>query len=124
MYEVEASRLAERKADAQDVKDQASTEVHDHELVNAKLKRIATAHGITVAPLLNQTFQQRLAKLKNYSGTAFDSAYIADMDQIHDNDEKLFAQEAINGSAGFRPFAHETDLIVKRHIGSLHGIDK
>jgi putative membrane protein len=123
MYEVEASKLAEQKAVAQDVKDQASTEVHDHELVNAKLKRIAAAHSIPVAAKLNAEFQQRLDKLKAVSGSAFDAAYIEDMKQIHDKDEKLFAQEANDGSADFKGFAHETDLVVKRHIGSLHGTD-
>jgi putative membrane protein len=124
MYEVEASKAAEQKAVAQDVKDVASSEVHDHELVNAKLKKIATAHGILVAAQLNAQFQQRLEKLKSNSGPAFDAAYIADMQQIHDKDEKLFAQEAMDGSADFKSFAHETDLIVKRHIGALHGTDR
>jgi putative membrane protein len=124
MYEVEASKIAEQKAIAQDVKDQANTEVHDHELVNAKLKQIATAHGIAVASTLNQTFQQRLDKLKNNSGSDFDAAYITDMQQIHANDEKLFAQESMIGTDAFRPFAYETDHIVKRHIGALHGLDK
>lgn len=119
MYEVEASKLAEQKAVAQNVKDVASSEVHDHELVNAKLKRIAAAHDIPVAGTLNAEFQQRLDKLKAVSGAAFDAAYISDMQQIHDNDEKLFAQEATDGSADFKPFAHETDVIVKRHIGAL-----
>ena len=41
------------------------------------------------------------------------------MKQIHDNDEKLFAQEAKDGSGDFKPFAAETDKIVKRHIGAL-----
>src|SRR5580698_9209335 len=40
-YEVEASRLALAKANAQNVKDLANTEVHDHELVGKKLKDIS-----------------------------------------------------------------------------------
>jgi putative membrane protein len=124
MYEVEASKLAEEKAAAPDVKDTANMEVHDHELVGAGLKRIAAKTGIPVAGTLNAEFQQRLAKLKALSGPAFDSAYIADMESIHDKDEKLFATEAMEGSGNFKTFAHQTDLIVKRHIGSLHGLDK
>jgi putative membrane protein len=53
----------------------------------------------------------------------FDAAYIQDMEQIHDNDEKLFATEATDGSPAYKAFAHQTDLIVKRHIGALHGLD-
>ena len=123
MYEVEASKVAEQKATGQDVKDIAATEVHDHMLVNMKLKRIATAHNIPVSATLNSMFQERLAKLKGVSGADFDAAYISDMQQIHDMDEKLFAKEAMDGSADFKSFAHETDLVVKRHIGALHGTD-
>jgi putative membrane protein len=93
MYEVEASRLAEQKATAPDVKDLAVAEVHDHTLVNQQLKRIATSKGISVASSLNTEFQQRLGKLKSTPSPDFDAAYVADMKQIHDNDEKLFAQE-------------------------------
>ena len=123
MCEVEASKVAEQKAVAPDVQDTANTEVHDHQLVGAELKRIATKTGIPIAATLNAEFQQRLDKLKSVSGSAFDAAYIADMEAIHDKDEKLFAKEAMEGSGNFKTFAHQTDLIVKRHIGSLHGLD-
>jgi putative membrane protein len=123
MYEVEASKLAERRAKTPDVRDLAITEVHDHEGVNARLKKLADAAGIPVAAELNQMLQQRLAKLTSASAADFDKAYIEDMKQIHDMDEKLFAQEAVDGTQGFKTFAHETDMIVKRHIGALHGVD-
>lgn len=122
-YEVAASKLAEQMATSQKVKNLALTEVQDHDQVNMKLKKLAAAHQIPVAPKLNAEFQQRLDKLKAISGAAFDAAYITDMQQIHDKDEKLFAQENIDGSADFKPFAYETDMIVKRHIGALHDVD-
>ena len=121
MYEVEASKVAEQRATAPDVKDLAHTEVHDHDGVNAGLKKIADAAGISIATELNPMFQERLDKLKNISAEKFDAAYIQDMRSIHDKDEKLFAKEAEEGSDDFRVFAHETDQIVKRHIGALHG---
>jgi len=123
MYEVEASKLAVIRATAPDVKDLAVTEVHDHEGVNSGLKKLAAAAGIPVAAELNTLFQARLAKLKGASTADFDAAYIEDMKQIHDKDEKLFAKEATEGTGGFKLFAHQTDLIVKRHIGALHGAD-
>jgi putative membrane protein len=123
MYEVEASKVAAQKATAQDVKDMAITEVHDHSMVNSELKKIAVSDGLEVAPYLNAAFQQRLDKLKSVSGSEFDAAYASDMAQIHDMDEKLFAQEAIDGSGQFKAFAAKTDLIVKRHIGAIHGAE-
>ncbi len=120
MYEVEAGKLAEAKATAQDVKDLANTDVHDHTLVNGKLKKIAAANNVPVASQLNSEFTERLAKLKGVSGAAFDAAYVSDMQAIHDKDEKLFAQEASEGSGNFKEFAAETDSIVKRHVGALN----
>jgi putative membrane protein len=123
MYEVEASKVAEMRAVAPDVRDIAATEVHDHTLVNRGLKTVATKEGILISSTLNAEFQARLTKLKSASSSDFDAAYIADMEEIHDKDEKLFAQEATEGSDAFKTFAHQTDLIVKRHIGALHGLD-
>ena len=123
MYEVEASKVAVQQALKPDVRDLAIAEVHDHEGVNRKLKKISAGKGVAVSDNLNSTFQQRLEKLKIASGNDFDAAYISDMQEIHDKDEKLFAQEAMDGSDSFKSFAHETDLIVKRHIGALHGLD-
>ena len=123
-YEVAASKVAVEKAVAPDVKDTANTEVHDHELVGAELKRISAKAEIPIAASLNATFQARLDKLKATPTSGFDAAYIADMESIHDKDEKLFAKEATEGSSNYKTFAHQTDLIVKRHIGSLHGLDK
>jgi putative membrane protein len=122
-YEVEASKVAIERATTPDVKDLAMAEVHDHEGVNARLHQIAAATGVPIAPHLNAEFQQRLAKLRAVPAADFEAAYIADMEQIHDNDEKLFAQEAKDGSPAYRTFAHQTDLIVKRHNGAHHGLD-
>lgn len=122
-YEVAASKLAVERASAPDVKDLALTEIHDHDGVNARLHKIAAETGVTIAPNLNAEFTARLAKLRAVPASDFDAAYIADMEQIHNGDEKLFAQEAIDGSEPYKLFAHQTDLIVKRHIGALHGLD-
>jgi putative membrane protein len=123
-YEVAASKLAVTRANAMDVKDLALTEVHDHEGVGARLKALATSTGVTISPTLNTEFQARLEKLRATPAADFDAAYIADMQQIHDKDEKLFAAEAKEGSDAYKAFAYQTDLIVKRHIGALHGLDQ
>ena len=121
-YEVEAGKLALSKASAQDVKDFAATDVHDHELVNGELKTISAKLGVAIAPTLIAEFQQKLDYLKGLSGKQFDAAYLEEMKAIHDKDEKLFAQEAVDGGASsYKAFAAKTDRIVKRHIGALHG---
>ena len=121
-YEVEASKLALTKAQAQDVKDLAYSEVHDHDLVGKRLKAVSAAEHVPIVPALNAEFSGKLEHLRSLSGADFDAAYLSDMDAIHDKDEKLFAQEAIDGGAqDYKAFAAQTDPIVKRHIGALHG---
>ena len=123
MFEVAASKVAEDKAQAQDVKDQANTEVHDHELVGSKLKSIASSNGDDFSTDLNADFTARVAKLNALSGKAFDDAYIAEMKTIHAADGAAFNKEAQAAkNADLKAFAAETSLIVKRHIGALHGV--
>jgi predicted outer membrane protein len=57
MYEVELGKLGETKAVAQDIKDQANTEAHDHMLVGDKLKYIVEANGMEFPKQLNAEFQ-------------------------------------------------------------------
>ena len=122
MFEVQASKVGEDSAQAQDVKDLATTEVHDHQLVGSKLKTIASANGVDLPSDLNADFSARLTRLKGLSGKAFDTAYVSEMDRIHALDGAAFAKEATGGqNADLKAFAAETARIVKRHIGALHG---
>lgn len=124
MFEVVASKVAVEKAQARDVKDQANTEVHDHELVGQKLRSIASANGVDLQTQLNADFQKRVDRLSGLSGAAFDEAYLQEMGKIHALDGAAFAQEAKTGqNVDLKAFAAETVRIVERHIGALHGTD-
>jgi putative membrane protein len=123
MFEVEASKVAKDKAAQQDVIDTSFAEVHDHELVGAKLKSIAGTINLPFPTELNAEFKGRLDALKALSGKAFDDAYIKEMEVIHTADGAAFAKEAKAGQdTDLKAFAAETVLIVKRHIGSLHAV--
>jgi putative membrane protein len=76
--------------------------------------------GVSITPGLNAELWQRLAKLKAVPATQFDSYYVADMKQIHNKDEGLFAAEAEEGSAPYKRFAHQTAVLVKAHLGWLN----
>lgn len=120
MFEVKAGEVGTRHGSTQDIIDQASTEVHDHKLVGEKLKSISTANGLSFPEQLNAEFQQKLAALSALSGTAFDAAYLRDMEEIHAKDGAAFEKEARSGTnAALRSFAAETHRIVVRHIGEL-----
>jgi putative membrane protein len=121
MFEVEAGKLAENKAQAQDVKDFGVMEVHDHTLVGEGLKKAADHEGIKFSDKLNPEFQGKLDKLKGMSGHAFDVAYMDEMADLHAKDGASFAKEATDSpDMGFKTFAGETHRIVQRHIGAIH----
>ena len=121
MYEVEAGELAEAKAGAQDIRDFATMEVHDHTLVGDKLKSISSSERIALPTKLNPEFQGKLDHLKTLSGPSFDRAYLSEMATLHATDGAAFAKEGEDGgSAAFRSFGKETHVIVQRHIGAIN----
>jgi len=123
LFEVKAGELAAERANTQDVRDQGSTEAHDHQIVGDKLKAISTAAGIQIADALNPQFQKELDDLKAQSGSAFDALYLRDMDDIHGKDGAAFQKEAKLGTnRSLRAFAAETHRIVRRHLGELHAV--
>ena len=119
LYEVEAGKVAAMHGTVPVIKDFGVLEAHDHEGVNAELHHIAAQTGVTITPGLNPEFTQRLDKLKAVPATQFDSFYVADMKQIHNNDEGLFKKEASEGSPAYQSFAHQTALLVNAHLGWL-----
>jgi len=120
LYEVEAGEVAAMRGTVPAAKDFGMLESEDHKGVNSELKHIAGITGVSIAPELNTEFSQRLAKLKAIPEAQFDSYYIKDMKQIHNNDEGLFAKEAEDGSAAYKRFAHQTAMLVKAHLGWLN----
>jgi putative membrane protein len=123
MFEVALGHIAALHGSTQDIRDQGTTEVHDHTLVGDKLKAIAQASGITISAALNAQFQTELDDLKAKSGLGFDAAYLHAMELIHTKDGAAFAMEAKSGSnPPLRAFAAETHRIVLRHIGELRAI--
>jgi putative membrane protein len=120
MYEVELGKVAETKGQTQDIKDQGSTETHDHDLVGKALKTAADDAGIEFSTDLNAEFKSRLAKIDGASGEQFDKAYVEDMKKIHAADGAAFLKESKDGSnAALKTFAASTFNIVQRHIGEL-----
>jgi putative membrane protein len=123
MFEVALGKVAQTQGSTQDIRDQGTTEVHDHLLVGAKLKAVAGAAGITFPSTLNSMFSHKLAALGALSGHAFDAAYLQTMGDIHAKDGAAFAKEAGGGTdSKLRAFAAETHRIVLRHIGEVNAI--
>ncbi|WP_173571091.1 DUF4142 domain-containing protein [Acetobacter conturbans] len=123
MFEVKAGQLGADQGSTQDIRDQGTTEAHDHALVGSKLKSIASGAGIDIPDTLNASFQKKFDDLKALSGTAFDAEYLRDMEAIHAKDGAAFAKEAKSGTdLKLMAFAAETHRIVERHIGELQAL--
>ncbi len=60
--------------------------------------------------------------MKAVPAAQFDAYYMDDMKQIHNKDEGLFVQEAQDGSAPYKDFAHQTAVLVKAHLGWLNSL--
>ena len=120
MFEVAAAQIAVDQGNTQDIRDQGTTEVHDHKMVGEKLVKIAKANGLELEDMLNPMFEKKLSELKSQTGVAFDTLYLKDMEEIHAKDGAAFAMEAKTGdNADLKYFAAETHRIVVRHIGEL-----
>ena len=120
LYEVEAGKVAATHGITPAVKDFGLLESQDHEGVNAGLKKIAMATGVSIQPGLNAEFSQRLAKLKAVPAAQFNAFYVADMKQIHNKDEGLFLSEGDQGTSAYKDFARLTAALVKAHLGWLN----
>jgi putative membrane protein len=120
MFEVDSSKLAADKAQAQAVKDFAANEVKEHTQVGDRLKAIAAANGIDVPTQRDAKFQKMYDALEAKSGTDFDVLYIKDMKTVHHTDGGLFAKEATSTKdPDLASFAADTTKIVQRHIAAL-----
>ena len=123
MFEVEAGAAAATQGSTQDIRDQGTTEQHDHTLVGGKLKTTAAAAGLAFPAALNPQFSRMLAALKAAQGSQFDALYLKDMGDIHAKDGAAFAKESSAGTnPGLKAFAAETHRIVLRHIGEISAI--
>ena len=120
LYEVEAGKVAATRGHDANIRYLGTMDTHDHTGVNDYLHKIAAATGVTIAPGLNAEFTARLNKLKAIPADQFDVYYISDMKQIHDADGAAFGKEASEGTSAYKAFAHQTQLIVKRHLGAYN----
>ena len=85
-YELEAAKLATRKASDPAVKAYAQRLVHDHEAYNAALQRLGHDHGFTLPDDLSAADTVRLTALKALAGSVFDKAYVKEAIRINADD--------------------------------------
>jgi putative membrane protein len=124
MFEIEAGKLAQQKADQQS-KAFAGRMVKDHSEVSAELKAIAAKAGVEVPAVLHSSHQSKLDKLKSLSGADFDKQYDADQLAGHKDAVSMFERYAKGGeNAELKAFAAKHLPRLQEHLRMAEGMQK
>jgi len=116
--EVEASRLAQTKAQRTDVKTFAQTMIDDHTKVGAELKQLAASKKVTLADGPSITQKGELKLIDAGADAKFDERYVKSFGvKAHEDAVKLF-QEAANEAkdADVKAFAQKTLPGLQHHL--------
>jgi putative membrane protein len=105
MMEVAMGRLAEQKAQSEDVKSFGKRMVTDHSKANDELKKIAAEKNV------------KLPEKEPKVSWSSDKAYMDAMVKDHEKDLAEFQEEAKNGSdPDVKKFAEDTAKVVQEHL--------
>ncbi|HEY0626391.1 MAG TPA: DUF4142 domain-containing protein [Allosphingosinicella sp.] len=119
MYEIESSRLAQEKAQRQEIKDLAQMIVTDHEKSTADLKTAAqqAQPAITVTPQMTPEQQANLQALRSANGAQFDQAYLQQQLAAHQKALQIVQGYAQNGDvASLKQHAQTVSGPIQRHL--------
>jgi putative membrane protein len=117
MGEVEMGKLAQQKAQADQVKSFGARMVQDHSKANDKLKQIAGAEGVQLPAKLDKSAETEIDKLQKLSGAEFDAEYMKHQVSGHKKVIKEFEEEAKSGkNADIKRFATDTLPTLREHL--------
>jgi putative membrane protein len=117
MAEVNAGKLAMRKAQSQDVKDFANRMVSDHTAAADRLAALSKSSRVGRPADLDKDHKVVLEQLGKVDGRAFDSAYIRGQVVDHQRTAQLYEWIIDNGQdPRVASYAMETLPVVLRHL--------
>lgn len=117
LAEVEMGRMAQQKAQNDQVKQFGQRMVDDHSRASAELTQIASGKGVQPPTALDKKAQADKAKLEKLSGAEFDRQYMAHMVADHKKDIAEFQKEAKSGrDADLKAFAAKTLPTLQDHL--------
>lgn len=125
LAEVNASEVAQQKAQDQRVKDFAAMMVQDHTKTNEELKSLAAGKNITLPTAPGEAHLKSIADLNSYSGADFDKEYMDLMVNDHQKAVDLFEDAAENAEdAELKAFAAKTLPALKKHLEQAKAIEE
>lgn len=125
LFEVEASKVAERRARSAEVRSFARMMVRDHTDANGKIRATATASSppIQFPAALDPQHQETLAALRSAPRAEFDRQYMEG--QVEGHQEALELQQSYGESGGdpnLKAVASELTPIVRHHLDEAQTI--
>ncbi len=94
MFEVEAGKLAQQRAQNAQVKQFAQMMVTDHTKANDELRSAATTKNIMLPDSMSNEHMEMMRTLREKNGAEFDREYMDKMVTAHDTDISLFEDAA------------------------------
>lgn len=94
MFEVEAGRLAQQRAQNAQVKQFGQMMVKDHTKANDELRSAATSKNVMLPDSMSNEHMDMMRTLRERNGAEFDREYMDMMVTAHDNDISLFEDAA------------------------------
>lgn len=123
MLEVELGRLAQEKAQSQQVKDFGAMMVKDHSMANDELKSLATSKNITLPTTLGEDHQKHVNELAKLSGKEFDEKYVSLMVDDHKEDIDEFEEASKDAKdPDIKALATKTLPTLKEHLAKIQAI--
>ena len=117
MLQVQLGKIAQDKAQSQDVKDFGARMVTDHTGVNTALKQLADKKGIMVPDKLDAKHEKIVDKLSKLSGADFDKEYMKLMVKGHKSDVAAFKKASKDlKDPDLKDFAAKTLPAYEEHL--------
>ena len=123
MAEVELGKLAEQKANSNQVKDFARMMVEDHTLVNNNFKTIASKKSMELPTSVTEDQRKDIDNLSKKSGKDFDKAYVDMMVADHKKDITEFKDaEGKVTDNDIKDFITNTLPTLQKHLNAIKAI--
>jgi putative membrane protein len=125
MMEVEAGKVAQQKAQNEQVKAFGARMVQDHGKANEELKSVASSKGVTLPADMGKEHQAHIDKLQRLQGPQFDREYMSHMVKDHKKDVSEFEKTAKSAKDGeVKGFAAKTLPTLKEHLTLAQDTEK
>jgi putative membrane protein len=124
-YEVMSSELASSKASSNDVKQFAGRMIADHTKANSEQRTLANKKSLVLPEVMLPRHKQMYDRLKNLSGKEFDTAYINQQTQAHNEAVNLFEKASRDSTdPEVKAWAKNTLPVLQQHQQHVAGLRK